>query len=363
MTSLRHNGALIAISPDDGPLSVVQNLTVEHTPILWRYMTPQAYQELDPKRGDRPVAAVIHGDYTPPDRPWLQFHSHLPPIDGAARIEVMSADREATRESHAIYDLLRTTDFMIGACRLDEDGGDSLTARSERIYDALFEIIRDHDYPHILRTWNVIEDINREQDGLERYRKFCLGRYESFQRFRPDLAGRYPAASAVGARSGGLLVYFIAARSPGVPVENPFQVSAFNYPAQYGPRSPSFSRALVRRWEGARPDGGNANLYISGTASIRGHATRHPGDLIAQVNQTVDNLDSLTEEAGRKSGIEFALRKSGSLMKCYVRNPDDLPAIREAVAARLGNETEVLFLRADVCREALLVEIDGVLSA
>jgi chorismate lyase/3-hydroxybenzoate synthase len=309
------------------------------------------------------VAAVIHGEYAPPDRPWLQFHSHLPPVDGEARIEVMFANRETTLEAYEMYSLLCTEDFMVGACRLDEDGGDTLTARSERIYNTLFEIIRDYDYPHILRTWNIIEDINRDQDGLERYRKFCLGRYESFQRFRPDLAGRYPAASAVGSRSGGLLVYFIAARSPGIPVENPVQVSAFNYPSQYGPRSPSFSRALVRRWEGGRPDGGDANLYISGTASIRGHETWHPGDLIAQVNQTIDNLDSLTAEASRKSRIEFALRRFDSLMKCYVRNPDDLPEIRKAVAARLGEDAEVLFLRADVCREALLVEIDGVLSA
>jgi len=341
----------------------VHNLTVGHTPILWRYMTPQAYQDLDPKRGERPVAAVVHGDYAPPPgRPWLQFHSHLPPIAGEARIEVMFAERETTLERHDIYDILRTDDFMVGACRLGEDSG-SMTARSERAYNALFEIIREHDYPHILRTWNIIEDINREQDGLERYRQFCLGRYESFQRFRPDLAGRYPAASGVGSRSGGLLVYFIAARSPGIPVENPNQVSAFNYPRQYGPRSPSFSRALIRRWDGMQPDDSSANLYISGTASICGHETRHAGDLVAQVNQTVSNLDSLTNEASTRSGIDFTLRKNDSLMKCYVRNSDDLPVIREAVAARLGQETDVLFLRADVCRKALLVEIDGVLSA
>lgn len=339
------------------------NLTVAHTPILWRYMAPQAYQDLNPKQGEHPVAAVIHGDYAPPPgRPWLQFHSHLPPIDGEARVEVMFAERKTTLERHDIYDILRTDDFMVGACRLGEDSG-SMTARSERIYNALFEIIREHDYPHILRTWNIIEDINREQDGLERYRQFCLGRYESFQRFRPDLAGRYPAASGVGSRSGGLLVYFIAARSPGIPVENPNQVSAFNYPRQYGPRSPSFSRALVQRWDGRHSDGSSANLYISGTASIRGHETWHADNLIAQVDQTVDNLDSLTNEASERSGIDFTLRKSDSLMKCYVRNPDDLPEIRQGVAGRLGDETDMLFLCADICREALLVEIDGVLSA
>lgn len=341
----------------------MHNLTIEHTPITWRYLTPQAYLDLDPNREDRPVAAVIHGDFSPPDRPWLQFHSHLPSLVGGPRIEVMFAERPTSLAQHEEYDLLLTDDFIVGVCRLDETSGESLTARSERIYDMLFQIIEKHDYPHILRTWNIIEDINRDQDGLERYRQFCLGRYESFQNHRPDLAGRYPAASAVGAGSGGLLVYFIAAKTPGTPVENPNQVSAFNYPSQYGPRSPSFSRALVREWPGRRPDGGNANLYISGTASISGHQTQHAGDLVAQVDQTIENLEALASEAGRISGVAFKLRKSDSLMKGYVRNPDDLTTIQEAVTRRLGADTIVLFLRADVCRTALLVEIDGVLSA
>lgn len=341
----------------------MHNLTIEHTPIIWRYLTPQDYLDLDSGRKDRPVAAVIHGEFSPPDRPWLQFHSHLPPLDGEPRIETMFARRPTSLERHEEYDLLLADDFIVGACRLDEAGGESLTARSERIYDMLFEIIKKYEYPHILRTWNIIEDINRDQGGLERYRQFCLGRYESFQNHRPDLAGRYPAASAVGARSGGLLVYFIAAKSPGTPVENPNQVSAFNYPSQYGPRSPSFSRALIREWPDAGPDGGNANLYISGTASISGHLTQHADNLVAQVDQTIDNLQALADEAGRMSGVDFKLRKSDSLMKGYVRNPDSLSIIRDAVTRRLGADTAVLFLRADICREALLVEIDGVLSA
>jgi len=347
----------------------VHNLTVERTPIVWRYLTPQDYLKLPSSDGEHPAAAVIHGDFTPPDRPWLQIHSELPPLDGAPRVEVMFIATPSSFERHGIFDVQRADDFMIAACRLGESAGEPLTVRSERIYNDLFGLIRDMGYPHILRTWNIIEDINREQDGLERYRQFCLGRHEAFVHHRPDLTERYPAASAVGSKSGGLLVYFIAAREPGTTIENPNQVSAFHYPAQYGPRSPSFSRALAKGWRGTggKSDGesdfGSANLFISGTASISGHETQHTGDLEAQIERTVDNLDALAGEAQCKTGFRFALRNPDSLMKTYIRNPDDFSTVRDGVIRRLGEETGILFLRADICRDALLVEVDGVLTA
>jgi len=347
-------------SKTTGPDPVVHNLTVERTPIVWRYLSPHAYLELSESATERPVAAVIHGDFTPPARPWPQIRSELSPLDGAPRIEVMLAATDASFERRGLYDTLIAGDFMIAGARMGESGGESLTRRSERIYDDLFELIKACGYPHILRTWNVIEDINRDQGGLERYRQFCLGRHEAFQRHRPDLTGRYPAASAIGSTAGGLNVYFIAAKVPGTPIENPNQVSAFHYPVQYGPRSPSFSRALAKAWADGE---GRANLFISGTASISGHETRHVGNLAAQIDQTLENLETLVAEAGRKTGIGFDLRNPDSLMKAYVRRPEDFAQVRDAVTARLGDAVGVLYLRADICREALLVEIDGVLTA
>jgi hypothetical protein len=56
-----------------------------------------------------------------------------------------------------------------------------------------------------------------------------------------------PAATCIGRFDGvrRLQVYWLAAREAGLPLENPRQVSAFRYPRQYGPQSPSFSRALL----------------------------------------------------------------------------------------------------------------------
>src|SRR3546814_7354125 len=71
-------------------------------------------------------------------------------------------------------------------------------------------------------------------------------------------------------------VYWLAARTPGTPVENPRQVSAYRYPRQYGPQQPSFARAMLP------PPGSAMPLLLSGTASVVGHATAHVGELLAQ---------------------------------------------------------------------------------
>ncbi|MEM9684088.1 MAG: hypothetical protein AAF942_12540, partial [Pseudomonadota bacterium] len=297
------------------------------------------------------------GDYDPPPGDWPLLHSRLPPLDGKPKIELFLADTVSGRLQDRGFDILMTRDLMFGGCRIEETPDASIEDISDQAYDALFRIVGDHGYPHILRLWNVVEDINADLDGLERYRHFCIGRQNAFDRLRPDLIDRYPAASALGSTEGGLNLYVVAAREPGLPIENPQQVSAFRYPPQYGPRSPSFSRALLKTW------GENARLFISGTASITGHETRHIGDLDAQVEQTIDNLEILAREASDRFGKPVPLRSPGSYLKAYVRRPEDFEAVKGIVERRLGNEVNTIYLRADICREALLVEIEGLLSA
>src|SRR5205807_5907658 len=129
------------------------------------------------------------------------------------------------------------------------------------------------------------------QEGTERYGSFCAGRYESFARHGYALRTDLPAASAVGMRGRRYQAYFLASKSPGTQVENPWQVSAYDYPPQYGRRSPSFSRATVLR------DGGESLIFIAGTASIVGHETKHPGDVCKQTDETVRNIARVLDEA------------------------------------------------------------------
>ena len=134
----------------------------------------------------------------------------------------------------------------------------------------------------------------------ERYKLFCLGRARAFAAVHatsPDIG--YPAASAVGKPRGvrTLQVCWLAGREAGTTLENPRQVSAYDYPRQYGPAAPSFSRAALT------PD---PLLLISGTASIVGHASVHLGDVAAQLEETLANLDNLLRHARARTGFGSA---------------------------------------------------------
>jgi enamine deaminase RidA (YjgF/YER057c/UK114 family) len=112
---------------------------------------------------------------------------------------------------------------------------------------------------------------------------------------------------------GALSIAFMAGKAPAVPLENPRQVSAYNYPADYGPRSPTFSRGAL----GYLP--GQEILFISGTASIVGHQTVHPGDVAGQCRECIANIAAVLGEANRqRRSAPFALDEL--VYRVYVRD-------------------------------------------
>jgi len=203
--------------------------------------------------------------------------------------------------------------------------------------------MRELGYPRLLRVWNHVGSINECEETLERYRRFCVGRHTALTN-----AGyareQFPAASAVGMRGAGIAVSFIASRTESLQVENPRQVAAYDYPPAYGPRSPSFSRATVA----------DGTVFVSGTSSVVGHETRHPGDIVAQVKETLCNLDRIV-------GIAGASLENLRFVKTYIRRAADYETVRSLVESALPN-ARGLYLESDICRRDLLVEIEGVSS-
>jgi chorismate lyase/3-hydroxybenzoate synthase len=147
---------------------------------------------------------------------------------------------------------------------------------------------------------------------------------------------------------------FIAARQPGVQIENPRQISAFRYPPQYGPRSPSFSRSMLL------PGGAAAEpLLISGTASIVGHRSRHADDAAAQLAETIGNITVLLAAAAAKRDRPFRV----AALRAYLRRPDGADAVQGAIARQYGADVPLVLLAADICRRELLLEIEAVACA
>jgi chorismate lyase/3-hydroxybenzoate synthase len=239
-------------------------------------------------------------------------------------------------------------DIAFGAIKLEEAGSASLEAKVEAAYLRTFDFMDKSGFDTPIRFWNYLTSITGDDGGLERYRRFNVGRHNAFSaRLRQKLP---PAASGVGGQKGASVIYFLAARSPAKPIENPRQVSAYEYPLIYGPRSPSFSRASIYS------QGATEALFISGTASIVGHETRHRGDLHGQIVETTENLRALIGAAAQTASAPMAGHWA---LKIYLRETDFRNAVDPAIDAMFGTDVERLYLQGDICRPDLLLEIEA----
>lgn len=276
----------------------------------------------------------------------------LPQLGASPLVEIWRSETPVVSGTRGPIAYSMNDQVLLGQLSVDERDFESFEQASQSIYETMLPFAGDMGFPHYLRIWNYIPDINGEIDGVERYKLFCMGRHASLERFQfPE--HRLPAATGVGSPSGEILIYFLAARHAGVQLENPRQVSAFHYPPQYGPKSPAFSRAMVKDW------GNGKHLYISGTASIVGHASRHEDAVEHQLSETLRNMGALVQSADRAHGVGIDRLAELSQFKVYVRDKRHHERIRAQLREQLGEDVPAIYLSGDLCRKNLLVEIEG----
>lgn len=274
-----------------------------------------------------------------------------PPLAGQVLELPVAGDGSPCRDGrHGVVHYRCDDSLLFAVCCLDEDPAalpTPLQQATQAAYAALFDCLAANGYPHVLRVWNYLPQINLESHGSERYRQFNAGRQAAFAAAGRALSGAVPAACALGVGSGGLRIGLLAGRQPAQAVENPRQVSAYDYPPQYGAKSPTFARA------GRFSVAGEPRLYVSGTAAIVGHRSLHIDDVIAQTRESIANLAAVVAAAG----APFTLAQLAYLV--YLRDPADLPWVREQCRQQLGAQARLGFVQADVCRSELLVEIEA----
>jgi enamine deaminase RidA (YjgF/YER057c/UK114 family) len=223
------------------------------------------------------------------------------------------------------------------------------------------ELLESHPPRCVVRMWNFVPAIGRPvANGHDRYSVFNAGRYAAFTRWfgGDDFAPRLPAASGVDARTDDFVVYALGRREPGRAIENTRQRSAYRYSARYGPIPPCFSRGTVVRSPGARPGDW---ILVSGTASVVGEDSAHPGDLAAQVEETKANLAQLVRPVLGVGTDAEALRHYRALRVYLVRENDAAQVIRAFLdACPLVRELE--WMPTGLCRQELLVEVEGVVD-
>ena len=294
---------------------------------------------------DRPdVLAVVDFDANPGERPTDARHIVTPLAADTPYREVWTSPSGpvTTGTSGAIH-YARTDSETIGSLIL-EDQGEDIETLAHRAYAELLAWLGQQNHQRLWRVWNFFSDINDGEGDDERYRRFSLGRHRALRESAlPEQA--LPPATAIGCEAAQVFLMFIAGAAPCEPVENPRQISAYRYPRQYGPASPSFARAAKVN------NAAGGALIVSGPASIVGHETRHEGDWRRQLDETHRNLASLTQRAD--------VAAAPAALRAYTRPGVPAYELIERIQGQWGRGITVIPLRGEICRRDLLLEIEG----
>jgi chorismate lyase / 3-hydroxybenzoate synthase len=235
----------------------------------------------------------------------------------------------------------------------------------QRVCDAYHQIaasLAQTSSPHPVRFWNIIPDIHRPAgDGTDRYMIFNAGRFRALAEWfggAEAFARLVPAASGVGHDGDDLVIHALGASAPGEPMSNPRQIAPYRYSRRFGPLPPCFARATLVRNQ-REP----SLLLVGGTASIRGEDSVHPQSLRQQTLETLENLACLVATACNaeyQSNQQAAWLAFYRHLRIYYPRAVDRRPIAELLNESFTYRPQMEFVRANLCRSELLVEIEGV---
>jgi len=225
-------------------------------------------------------------------------------------------------------------------------------------------------FNQIYRQWNYVEQIFgiQEIEGKSRqnYQVFNEARAEYYSRYR-TVSG-FPAATGIGTAFNGVTIECMAVECDDevktIAIGNPKQTNSYKYgqevlkgePPKSGKQNqpPQFERARLMT------NGISSRLFVSGTASIIGQETIGIEDVEMQTRVTIANIQSLVcEENLRAHYPELdAVPDKYAYLRVYVKNPEDIFVVKTICSGYFRN-VPVTFVRADICRADLLVEIEA----
>lgn len=306
------------------------------------------------------ILGVFEFSETPPQSQSDPRRVHIPlPHLGPVQSELWRASSPVVSGQHGIINFNSCADLTLAHLRIELSADSGIEIATREAYQQILAFLAQHKHPWPLKIWHYLPDITNGKNDDEQYRLFCAGRaYATTD--NPIIMTAIPAATAVGASSAQthLSIYFLAGPESGQMVENPRQMPAPQYPRQYGIRSPLFSRGTLIS------SGQTHQFLISGTASILGHKSMHDEDVRAQTCEALRNLTALISQGRRLAPISCNKRRafvrSGGVLRVYVKHPGDIELIKSELSQHPLGELPIIFLRGDICREELLLEIDGI---
>jgi hypothetical protein len=252
------------------------------------------------------------------------------------------------------------TRLLIGA--VQNNSGSSCQKNAETVFDTFGQLLDNFSFPvqSIIRQWNYLENILGFDGEKQRYQEFNNVRSKFYAEYFKETG--FPAATGIGMNRGGLMIEFVAMQTDSavtMPIDNPGQIAAHGYSKNVlvgnnaaSKTTPKFERARYLEMFGKKL------IFISGTASIRGENTIGIGNAEQQTVVTIENIQKLySPEILEKLPVKNLRPKYGHA-RVYVKNRKDFAAIKKTFQHYFG-DTEVVYIVADICRDNLLMEIEG----
>ena len=301
-----------------------------------------------------------------------------PPIDGKTIIEIWTLDNVSTTSTftftHDNQSAVLHIDCPEFTCLLSTQ----YSARHETFKENTLETFslfdttlkaNGFDYHEVVRQWNYIENIIHIEDGNDK----PLQNYQIFNDLRSiyygksDFRNGYPSATGIGTQCGGCTIEAIAIKEKNrnsiKPVTNSFQVDAHSYSSNVliGNAIEEIKRVSTPKFERGKylQLGEKGFLFISGTASIIGEQTVYAEDVSKQTLTTFKNIDNLVSTYNLDNNY-ISVTSHPRLLnyRAYLKNESDYPIVKSLCDKHYGTDMGFI-VKADICRDNLLVEIEA----
>jgi len=244
---------------------------------------------------------------------------------------------------------------------------DAITTQAKAIFIKIGKILHLEGFKisDIVRQWNYIGNITKLNDNIQNYQAFNDERAKFYA--QSEWLMGYPAATGIGMSCNGLIISLIAISADSdfkiFPINNPLQIAAHNYSPTVliGDKTvkytPKFERAKVIQTKT------NTYCFISGTAAIHGEQSFEDMDATAQTTQTIDNILYLISNNNlQHEGIEITSPLKIVSLRVYIKYFEDFEKVKTELN-KICPEVATLYLKGDICRNELLVEIEGIAKA
>jgi len=283
------------------------------------------------------------------------FRLHINSIGAPVPDEIWLTNSAVNYAKAGGFSIAQCDDYLAAHIEINLDSNSDFRDLTTQIYRELLGLAQERGYPNLIRAWHYFPGIHSGDGELELYRQFTAGRAVAFEEFTYQ-GETFPAGTAIGTDEGTpFTISALATRDRCRMIENPRQISAYQYPREYGACSPSFSRAVV---VSATP---GYRILMSGTASIVGHQSMHPESPAQQATEILRNLDALIRQARLETQTQnfSGQALADGYFRIYVRRPDQVREIEQALHNFLADDPGLIFLRGDICRRELLLEIEA----